>query len=119
MTLPDPIRIDALLTGQAVDYTRAGSRSAIDKQPMSGAVQIGPNGLAGDEQGDLRVHGGPDKAIHHYPFDHYPAWQADLGAHPRLVSRPVNSQARELREMRHPWRCPMPNAYTRTTISLT
>ncbi|ALF87928.1 Hypothetical Protein RRSL_01919 [Ralstonia solanacearum UW551] len=38
MKLPDPIRIDALLTGPAVDYTRPGSRSAIDKQPVSGAV---------------------------------------------------------------------------------
>jgi MOSC domain-containing protein YiiM len=31
------------------------------------------------------VHGGPDKAIHHYPFDHYAGWQADIGAHPMLA----------------------------------
>ncbi|AMP37998.1 MOSC domain-containing protein [Ralstonia solanacearum] len=84
-TLPGPLRIEALLTGRAVGYTRPGSRSAIDKRPLAGAVQIGPDGIVGDEQGDLRVHGGPDKAIHHYPFDHYPAWQADLGAHPLLA----------------------------------
>ncbi|GAB3661488.1 hypothetical protein GCM10028813_39500 [Ramlibacter alkalitolerans] len=32
-----------------------------------------------------------------------------------LVFCPVNSQAQRLHGMRHPWRCPMPNAYTRTT----
>jgi MOSC domain-containing protein YiiM len=85
MTLPGSVRIDTLLTGRAVDYTRPGSRSAIDKRPVSGAVEVGINGIVGDEQGDLRVHGGPDKAIHHYPFDHYAAWQADIGAQPLLV----------------------------------
>jgi len=79
MTLPEPIRINAILTGRAVDYTRPGSRSAIDKRPLADAVQVGINGIVGDEQGDLRVHGGPDKAIHHYPFDHYAAWRADIG----------------------------------------
>lgn len=80
MTLPAPVRIDTILTGCAVDYTRPGSRSAIDKRPVSDAVEVGINGIVSDEQGDLRVHGGPDKAIHHYPFDHYAAWRADIGA---------------------------------------
>ena len=80
MTFPAPIRIDTILTGRAVDYTRPGSRSAINKRPVADAVQVDSNGIVGDEQGDLRVHGGPDKAIHHYPFDHYATWQADIGA---------------------------------------
>ena len=87
MTLPAPIRIDTILTGHAVDYTRPGARSAIDKRPVPGAVEIGIHGIVGDEQGDLRVHGGPDKAIHHYPFDHYAAWRADIGAH-TVLTRP-------------------------------
>lgn len=85
MRLPGPIRIDSLLAGRVVDYTRPGSRSAIDKRPVRDAVEVGINGIVGDEQGDLRVHGGPDKAIHHYPFDHYAAWQADIGAQPLLA----------------------------------
>jgi len=85
MTLPRPIRVDAVLTGRAADYFRPGSRSAIDKRPVADVVHVGINGIVGDEQGDLRVHGGPDKAIHHYPFDHYAAWCADLGEHPLLV----------------------------------
>lgn len=58
--------------------------SAIAKVPISTAAQIGPLGLAGDEQADLVHHGGVDKAIHHYPRDHYPHWQAMLGDHPLL-----------------------------------
>jgi len=78
------IRIDELRTGKAVDFTRPGTRSAIAKARVDGTLAVGELGLSGDEQGDLRVHGGPDKAIHHYPHDHYAAWQAELGEHPLL-----------------------------------
>src|SRR5690606_26325916 len=37
-------------------------------------------------QGDLRVHGGPDKAVHHYAHAHYPLWRAELGALPVLAA---------------------------------
>lgn len=77
-------RIDAVLVGKVVDYTRPGSRSAIAKRPVTGVVRVGIEGLDGDEQGDRRVHGGPDKAIHHYPRQHYLAWEQELGAHPLL-----------------------------------
>jgi len=78
------VRIDEVRIGKAVDYTRPGTRSAIDKRPLHGVVAIDALGLAGDEQGDHRVHGGPDKAIHHYPADHYPDWARELGTHPLL-----------------------------------
>jgi MOSC domain-containing protein YiiM len=84
--LPIPlVPIDALLVGRAVPYTREGTFSAIAKEVVTGPVRIGVLGLLGDEQGDPRVHGGPDKAVHHYPFDHYAAWRADLGDHARLA----------------------------------
>ncbi|CAK14770.1 MOSC domain-containing protein [Pseudomonas entomophila] len=78
-------RLDSLLTGSARPFTRPGSHSAIDKQPREGALQVTFLGIAGDEQGDLRVHGGVEKAIHHYPRDHYPDWAAELGDHPLLA----------------------------------
>ena len=78
-------RIETVLTGRAVDYTRPGSRSAIAKVAVAGAVEVGAEGLAGDEQGDRRVHGGPDKAIHHYPREHYATWAEEIGAHPLLA----------------------------------
>src|SRR3546814_7828983 len=62
-TLP-AVYVDALLAGTAKPYTRPGSRRAIDKHPLAGTVTIGELGFAGDEQGDPRVHGGPDRAVH-------------------------------------------------------
>ncbi|HEX7570607.1 MAG TPA: MOSC domain-containing protein, partial [Verrucomicrobiae bacterium] len=38
----------------------------------------GTTNLAGDGQGDLRVHGGADKAINLYPFEHYAYWLNEL-----------------------------------------
>ena len=34
--------------------------------------------LDGDRQADLRVHGGPDKAVYAYPSEHLPLWNAEL-----------------------------------------
>nr|WP_136475885.1 MOSC domain-containing protein [Pseudomonas sp. DG56-2] len=79
-----PMKLDTVLTGKAVAFTRPGSCSAIAKQARSGELAVTELGLAGDEQGDLRVHGGKDKAIHHYPREHYATWAAELGEHPLL-----------------------------------
>ena len=57
--------VDAVLIGKAVPFTRVGSVSAIAKTPVSGPQRVTRLGIADDEQGDLRGHGGPDKAIHH------------------------------------------------------
>ena len=80
-------RIEQLLVGTAVPFTRPGSHSAIAKQPTAGPVAVGSEGLADDEQGDRRVHGGIYKALHHYPFEHYHHWRAQLG-HSPLLERP-------------------------------
>lgn len=50
--------------------------TAIRKTPVAGPVAVGRMGLAGDEQADLSVHGGLDKAVYAYPTAHYPFWQA-------------------------------------------
>lgn len=78
-------RIEKLLTGKAVPFTRPGSHSAIAKQPLAGAVRVGPEGLEGDEQGDRKVHGGINKAVHHYPYEHYRRWIEQLGTLPLLA----------------------------------
>ena len=49
--------------------------TGIGKRAVAGAVDVGPLGLAGDEQADLSVHGGPGKAVYAYPSEHYPFWQ--------------------------------------------
>jgi MOSC domain-containing protein YiiM len=48
--------------------------SAIYKTPVTDAVPVGPLGIIGDEQADLSVHGGLDKAVYAYPTEHYPFW---------------------------------------------
>ncbi|MFO7279250.1 MAG: MOSC domain-containing protein [Thermoanaerobacterales bacterium] len=51
-------------------------RSAIAKSRVDAPeLELGTTNLAGDRQADLRVHGGPDKAVYVYPVDHYPAWR--------------------------------------------
>jgi MOSC domain-containing protein YiiM len=59
--------------------TRMGERSiltAYGKQPVAGPVPALPLGLMGDEQADLSVHGGLEKAVYAYPSEHYAFWQA-------------------------------------------
>jgi MOSC domain-containing protein YiiM len=48
-----------------------GQPTGIYKRAVAGRVELGGNGLAGDVQADRRVHGGPEKALHHYPAEHY------------------------------------------------
>ena len=48
-----------------------GRPTAIFKQPVNGPVQIGIEGLVNDAQADRRVHGGPEKAVHHYPLENH------------------------------------------------
>ena len=49
----------------------SGRPTGIYKHSVHSALQLGPEGFAGDEQADRRVHGGPEKAVHLYPAAHY------------------------------------------------
>lgn len=49
--------------------------TAIHKQQVAGSVSVQRLGIDGDEQADLSVHGGLDKAVYAYPSEHYPFWQ--------------------------------------------
>ncbi len=64
-------------TGEARKVKIAGRSvlTAIHKSSVTGDVPVGPLGLLGDEQADLSVHGGLDKAIYAYPTEHYPFWK--------------------------------------------
>lgn len=66
---PDPVL--ALYVGVVRPMPGDGRPTAIFKQPVAGPLELGVEGLAGDAHGDPRVHGGPDKALHHYPRAHY------------------------------------------------
>jgi len=53
-------------------------RTAIFKDPVGGPVRVRALNLAGDEQADLAVHGGADKAVYVYPGEHYGYWREQL-----------------------------------------
>lgn len=82
MTSPTPVL--SLQCGPVQIFRKPDEPSAIAKTPVDGPVRVHRLGLAGDEQADLTVHGGPDKAIHHYPHDHYAFWRTQIGDHPLL-----------------------------------
>ncbi|MCR8723116.1 MOSC domain-containing protein [Frigidibacter sp. ROC022] len=73
-----------LLTGRTAPLPDSKALSGIAKRPVDRPLPLGPEGFEGDEQADLRAHGGVEKAVHHYPYDHYPTWAAELGALPLL-----------------------------------
>jgi MOSC domain-containing protein YiiM len=73
--------------------------TAIHKQPISGAVPVVPLGLVGDEQADLSVHGGLDKAVYAYPSEHYAFWhqaRLDAGVSPMDHALPWGSMGENL-----------------------
>lgn len=52
--------------------------SAIIKTPVTGPVEVGLLGIAGDGQANLKHHGGPDKAILCYNAGHFPSWATEF-----------------------------------------
>lgn len=60
-----------LFIGTIRKLPQSGRPTGIYKQAVSTTVDIGELGFSGDQQADLRVHGGPEKAVHLYPAAHY------------------------------------------------
>lgn len=60
-----------VFTGDLKPLPPEGQMTGMYKTRCDSPVFCGPEGLEGDCQGDRRVHGGPDKAVHLYPATHY------------------------------------------------
>ena len=58
-----------------------GIPSGFVKSLVDGAIAVTSLGLAGDEQADLTVHGGPEKAVYAYPAAHHRAWAVEFPHH--------------------------------------
>lgn len=73
--------VESVNVGRPRTLEHAGRRlvSAIVKDPVAGRVMVRATNLEGDEQADLRVHGGPDMAVYLYPAEHYPYWAEAMG----------------------------------------
>ncbi len=52
--------------------------TGIFKKPVNHRVMVRSLNLDGDGQADLTVHGGLEKAVYVYPFEHYAYWQGEL-----------------------------------------
>jgi len=81
------MRVEGVFVGRPREIELNGKKfkTSIFKQAVDGPVVIAGNNMAGDEQSDLRVHGGTHKAIFAYPTDHYEYWRTNreqLGALP-------------------------------------
>jgi MOSC domain-containing protein YiiM len=74
------VGLPRLLTWQGDTF-----ETGIFKHSINGRVTARTTNLDGDRQADLSVHGGPNKAIYAYPFEHYAAWRVEL-SNPALTA---------------------------------
>lgn len=61
-----------------VMWKRRSVSTGIFKEPVAGRVKVRSLNLDGDAQADLTVHGGLDKAVYAYPFEHYDEWRLEV-----------------------------------------
>jgi MOSC domain-containing protein YiiM len=64
---------------RSVEWRGREVTTAIWKEPTTARVQLQGINATGDAQADLRVHGGPDKAIYAYAVEDYEWWASSVG----------------------------------------
>jgi MOSC domain-containing protein YiiM len=78
------IKTNKILTGIIQNIGTKQEISGIFKTPIDQQQNLYFDGFEYDCQADRKHHGGPEKAVHHYPFDHYAFWQFEIGTLPVL-----------------------------------
>lgn len=63
---------------QGVEWRGEMVHTAFHKAPVLGRVVVTRLNVNGDQQADLSVHGGPEKAVYVYPSEHYALWRQEL-----------------------------------------
>lgn len=76
-----PPQVLSIHVGQVAPLGPEGVPSAFVKQSVKAPVNVTLLGLEGDEQADLSVHGGPEKAVYAYPLASYGAWRREYPQH--------------------------------------
>lgn len=66
-----------LFVGDLRQLPGVGSLTGMFKQRADAAVALAADGLAGDRQADRTHHGGPERALNHYPAEHYDHWRQE------------------------------------------
>ena len=77
MTTPKLLSVNVGLP-RSVESRGRTVRTGIFKEPVLFRVHVGKLNVDGDRQADLRVHGGPDKAVYAYDFSGYTHWRREL-----------------------------------------
>jgi MOSC domain-containing protein YiiM len=74
------VRLISVNTGlpRDVEWHGRAVRTSIWKAAVDGRVRVRRLNLDGDEQSDLTVHGGAEKAVYMYPSEHYEYWHREL-----------------------------------------
>ncbi len=70
----DGAQIELLMAGGRMVLTEQGEESAIRKNPIDGPRNVKADGLDGDDHA-YHHHGGADKALLHYPAEHYDTYR--------------------------------------------
>lgn len=70
--------LDCVRVGEVRPLEPEGQPSAITKHDVGGPIPVTTLGLGGDHQGDHRVHGGPEKALHYFSLEGYEKFAAAL-----------------------------------------
>ncbi|MEM5429434.1 MOSC domain-containing protein [Cupriavidus oxalaticus] len=65
------VPIDAIFAGGIGILGEEGHRSGIFKRRIEGEARVIAEGIIGDQHADRRVHGGPEKAVHHFASENY------------------------------------------------
>jgi MOSC domain-containing protein YiiM len=80
MRSTQPMKLVAISVGRPKDVQWRGRsvKTSIFKSPISGRVHVTRLNVEGDEQSDLSVHGGAEKAVYAYPAEHYDFWRREL-----------------------------------------
>src|SRR2546425_2824682 len=71
------LSVNVALPGE-IDWQGKSVRTSIFKAPVSSRVRVTRLNVEGDQQSDLSVHGGIDKAVYAYPAEHYSFWREEL-----------------------------------------
>jgi MOSC domain-containing protein YiiM len=80
-----PSRISSVHAGKVAPLGPEGVPSGYVKQSLYQPAQITPLGIRGDEQADLSVHGGPEKAVYGYSLENYPLWRTEYPEHATVL----------------------------------
>ena len=74
------MKLDAISVGKPKEVEWEGRKltTSIFKTPVSAPVQVWHKNIEGDQQSDLKLHGGLTRPVSVYPSEYYEFWKKEL-----------------------------------------